>query len=158
GIDVDQTSQTYSERHDSIIFIGRKVKTKGICELIEAMEDVWAAKPDTELWLAGARVPETVELDRQVAGLPRRWRELIKDFGQVGDGEKAKLLRSSRCLVLPSKIESFGIVILEAWAEATPVVTWDLPVFRSLVADGQTGVLANPSGGPRALARAILRI
>ena len=50
------------------------------------------------------------------------------------------------------------MVILDAWAHAKPVVTWDLPVFRSTVDDGVTGLLADPCGGPPALAEAVLRI
>jgi glycosyltransferase involved in cell wall biosynthesis len=147
-----------AERYNRVVFLGRQVKSKGITDLIEAMRFVWDVIPDADLLLAGIRVPETVEIDEQIAALPAAWRKQVRNFGAVSEVQKDKLLRSSRCLVLPSKTESFGIVIVEAWTRATPVVAWDLPVFRSIIEDGCTGVLVDPSGGPQALGRAILRI
>ena len=49
------------------------------------------------------------------------------------------------------------MVILDAWAQQTPAITWDLPVFRSIVDDEMTGLLAAPDGGVNALAGAIAR-
>src|SRR5262249_36571151 len=118
----------------------------------------WAKMPNVELWLAGVRVPETAEIDRQIATLPAHWRNQVKDLDSISETDKASLLGSGRCLVLPSKAESFGMVILEAWAHATPVVAWALRVFRGIVENGRTGVLADPSGGAHALGQAILRI
>jgi glycogen synthase len=158
GIDVDETLSPSEERLKRVVFIGRKVKSKGIGDLIDAMGFVWTACPDAELVLAGAGAPETAEIDRQIAALPNTWRRRVKDVGLVSEAKKAKLLQTACCLVLPSKVESFGLVILEAWAEAAPVVVWDLPVFRSIVEHGRTGLLVDPSGGPRALGAAILEV
>jgi glycosyltransferase involved in cell wall biosynthesis len=158
GIDVDAGSLPQSSRPKRVVFLGRQVKSKGIEDLIEAMRLVWPQHPDAELCIAGARVPESAEVDAQIAALPERWRIQVKAFGLISDIEKANLLRSSRCLVLPSKTESFGMVILDAWAHATPAVTWDMPVFRSIVEDEETGLLADPDDGPKALAKAIIRL
>jgi starch synthase len=65
------------------------------------------------------------------------------------------LLGSARCLVLPSLGESFGLVLLEAWTHETPVVTYDLPVFRGTVDHGENGFLV-PLDSDRAMADAIL--
>jgi glycosyltransferase involved in cell wall biosynthesis len=86
------------------------------------------------------------------------WRSRVKDLGRISEAEKAELLRASRCLVLPSKTESFGMVILDAWAQQTPAITWDLPVFRDIVDDAETGLLVDPDGGAAALAGAIGRL
>jgi len=158
GIDVDAGSLPQSDRPKRVVFLGRQVKSKGVGDLIDAMEIVWPQHPDAELCIAGARVPESAETDAQIAALPERWRGQVKDLGMISDAEKARLLRSSRCLVLPSKTESFGMVILDAWAHAAPVVTWDLPVFRSIVEHDVTGLLADPQQGAEALANAISRL
>jgi glycosyltransferase involved in cell wall biosynthesis len=158
GVDIDEMAPPLATRPERIIFLGRKVRSKGIAELIDAMRLVWAVMPRVELWLAGVRVSETSEIDRQIAELPLEWRKRVKDVGAISDVDKADFLRSALCLVLPSKIESFGMVILEAWAHATPVVGWDLPVFRAIVDHGRTGLLADPCGGTRALGEAILQI
>jgi glycosyltransferase involved in cell wall biosynthesis len=158
GIDVGTPAPPFDDRPNRVVFLGRKVKSKGIGDLIEAMRIVWAVFPNTELCIAGVRLPETLEIDRQIARLPDHWRQQVKDIGTVVDGQKSALLQSARCLVLPSKTESFGMVILDAWAHATPVVTWKLPVFCSIIEDGVTGLLVDSHGGPSALAEAILQI
>jgi glycosyltransferase involved in cell wall biosynthesis len=158
GIDEAAPSASQPDRLKRVIFLGRQVKSKGIGDLIEAMRLVWPEHPDAELAIAGVRVPESAEIDALIAALPESWRGRVKQFGMVSETEKASLLRASQCLVLPSKTESFGMVILDAWAQATPAVAWDLPVFRSIVDDGETGLLADPSGAPKTLANAILRL
>jgi glycosyltransferase involved in cell wall biosynthesis len=158
GIDIVEAPPQVADRRRRVIFLGRKVKSKGICDLVEAMKEVWTVMPDVELWLAGVRLSETSEVDRQIAELPFGWRERVKDVGTISDTDKPEFLRSALCLVLPSKNESFGMVILEAWAHATPVVVWDLPLFRTIVDHGRTGILVDPCGGTRALGEAILQI
>lgn len=158
GIDVETPAPPFGERPNRVVFLGRKAKSKGISDLIDAMRNVWAVFPDTELYIAGVRLPETAEIDRRIARLPDHWRQQVKDIGTIVDGQKSALLQSARCLVLPSKTESFGMVILDAWAHATPVVTWNLPVFSSIIDDGVTGLLVDSHGGSPALAEAILQI
>ena len=158
GIDASASDPSGSIRAQRVVFLGRKATTKGIDILIEAMRSVWVENPDVELCIAGVRLPETDAIDRQIAALPDECRRRVTDLPTLTDDEKTALIGSARCLVLPSKIESFGMAILDAWACATPVVTWDLPVFRSVVEDGRTGFLADPDEGAPALARAILRL
>jgi len=158
GIDIAPISTSTGASPERILFLGRKARSKGVGELIEAMLLVWRKRPKAELVIAGVRLPETAEMDAQIAALPAADRRRIFEHGMVAGKQKDDLLRSVRCLVLPSRIESFGMVILDAWAHAKPVVTWDLPVFRCIVGNGETGLLADPQGGPPALASAILRI
>ena len=155
GIDTEPAPPERSDSGPLITYLGRQVNSKGIGDLIDAMTLVWSKHPDAELAIAGARAPESAEVDAKIAALPQEWRMRIRQLGRVSDDEKQALLFSSRCLVLPSKTESFGIVILEAWAQALPVITWDLPVFRSIVVPEKNGLLVDPSSGPAGLAEAI---
>jgi glycosyltransferase involved in cell wall biosynthesis len=53
-------------------------------------------------------------------------------------------LGGSLCLVTMSDSESFGIVILEAWAQRRPVIVSENCIaFTELVVDGQCGLIAN---------------
>jgi glycosyltransferase involved in cell wall biosynthesis len=158
GIDIVPTCSSPSRSPERVLFLGRKARSKGIGDLIEAMRVVWQKRPQAELIIAGVRLPETREMDLQIAALPESDRRRIVEYDAVVNREKSELLRSISCLVLPSKAESFGMVILDAWAHKKPLVTWDLPVFRSIIDDGVTGLLADPHVGPPALAEAILRL
>ena len=157
GVDLGDEEPSREPRPADVLFIGRKVPTKGIDLLLEAMRLVWARFPDTRLILAGARAPDTVEIDRSVAALASTERRLVTSLDAISEEEKHELLRSCRCLVLPSAVESFGLVLLEAWARGTPVVTLDLPVFRCTVTDGEDGLLV-AAGDSRALAAGLVRL
>jgi len=158
GVDIHLGAKDSMPRRPRVAFVGRKARSKGLIELIDAMCQVWKSRPDAELVLAGIRLPETEEIDAKIDSLPLSFQRKVVDFGQINDDEKSELLRSSCCLVLPSRSESFGMVILEAWAVGTPAIVWDLPVSRSIVIEGENGLLADPNGGPVALASRILQL
>lgn len=60
--------------------------------------------------------------------------------GEVEDEEKRQWLDAATMLVLPSRNESYGLVIDEAWAAGIPVVTSDIPELAGRVALAEAGV------------------
>ena len=128
----------------TVLFLGRLAASKGIYRLAEAMEAVWRAVPEARLVIAGANTPETARIRAMLAdtaaGSGSGTVELLPD---LTESEKQALLRSASVLVLPSTMESFGIVLLEAWASATPVIALDTPVMREIVTSGVDGVLVD---------------
>mgnify|MGYP001292101926 CR=1 FL=1 len=158
GVDIPDTySDEKTLRESNVLFLGRKVPGKGIPFLLEAMQIVWEKAPHIKLILAGAKSPETQVINRLLGGLPGEFQGKIASFDDISEDEKSKLLRSSLCLVLPSKIESFGGVIIEAWAHKTAIITLDLPVFSSFVDKGLDGLLVSPDNVSE-LAHAILQL
>ena len=90
--------------------------------------------------------PERERLERRAAqlGIARQ----VRFFGSIEhDDAVYGLIKSSRCFVLPSVREGFGIVVVEAFACGVPVITTDHPdnKARLLVDDGVTGWLCSPS-------------
>ncbi len=63
--------------------------------------------------------------------------------------------RESNALILYSRYETFGCVIIEANACGKPVIVSDIPVFHENVADGLTGVFVEPDN-PGLLAEKML--
>lgn len=144
-------------RSPRVLYLGRKALSKGLPLLIEAMRSVWGRRPEVELVLAGSRVPMTAEVDRFLATLPAGDSARIRWLDDVDERAKADLLSTSACLVLPSKIESFGMVLLEAWAHGTPVVALNLPVMGDIVDHGRDGLLVQPDH-PQEMAGAVLAL
>jgi len=67
-------------------------------------------------------------------------------LGEQPGGIVLVALRRCVCLVSMSESESFGIVVLEAWAQGRPVIVSDgCAASVELVTDGQNGLLANAS-------------
>lgn len=61
------------------------------------------------------------------------------------------------CLILPSKSEGFGMVIVEAFKEKVPVIASDIDVFRELIINEKTGILFD-LGDVKNLVKAIKKI
>lgn len=66
--------------------------------------------------------------------------------GRVTDEDLPKYYAASDMVVLPSVTmgEAFGIVLIEAMATAKPVIASNLPGIRTVVDDGQNGLLIGP--------------
>jgi glycosyltransferase involved in cell wall biosynthesis len=64
-------------------------------------------------------------------------------FGEVSHKTVADLLRKADSMVHPSFYETFGCVLIEAFASGIPVVTYDLPVYKELIVSGKNGIVAN---------------
>src|SRR5208283_5803297 len=73
--------------------------------------------------------------------------------GFVGENEKIHLLQNTQALVLSSRFEGWGIVVLEAAACGKPVIVSDIPELRYAV-DAGFGI-SFKTGDPNDLARKI---
>ena len=126
-----------------ILFIGQAVQRKGLPVLLAAFEALREHVP-ARLTLVGASPEEVAHMILDGAG--------IEALGKVSEEEKRTRLRDADVLCAPSQGgESFGMVLTEAFAAATPVIASDIPGYREVVRDGQDGVLI-PPGDPLALA------
>jgi glycosyltransferase involved in cell wall biosynthesis len=135
-------------------FVGRLTRDKGVPVLIEAFCSILREMPDAWLLLVGwydhsedALTPEErARIDRH----PR-----IVRTGFVSD--TAPYYRSMDVMVLPTWREGFPNVALESAASGIPVITTLATGARDAVVAGRTGLLI-PTGNPRALASAVLRL
>jgi glycosyltransferase involved in cell wall biosynthesis len=135
-----------------LLFLGRKVEYKGLRQLVQAFKLIGDRNPNLYLISAGPSTEESRKLRLQYAGLPR-W----LDRDTVAEGEKLDLLNACDVLILPSTGEAFGIVFLEAWAAARPVIGARAGAIPWVIDDGQNGLLVTP-GDAVDLAAAIQRL
>jgi glycosyltransferase involved in cell wall biosynthesis len=75
--------------------------------------------------------------------------------GEVTHKEIAQAMQASQALILYSRYETFGNVIIEANACGIPVIVSDLPVFHEILVEGVTGVFVEGEN-PGKLAEKIL--
>jgi glycosyltransferase involved in cell wall biosynthesis len=135
------------EAGDYVAYIGRLSSEKGLMTLLRAFEQLKGVK----LKIAGTG-PMEEELRAYVRNKPDLDVELV---GFVDGDQKWEFMRKCRFLVVPSEwYETFGMVIVEAYAAGKPVVASNLGGLGSLVDDGVTGVLFKP-GDPSDLAHQI---
>jgi glycosyltransferase involved in cell wall biosynthesis len=62
---------------------------------------------------------------------------------ETGQQGLADTLREADALILFSRYETFGIVVIEAQACGVPVITSNYPVFNETVQDGINGIIAD---------------
>jgi phosphatidylinositol alpha-mannosyltransferase len=129
-----------------IVFVGQPVERKGLPVLARAFEALREQIP-AELVMIG---PSPEQLSRMMPD-PRG----VHALGKIDDEAKRRELELADVLCAPSLGgESFGMVLTEALAAATPVVASDIAGYRDIVRDGVNGVLVPPAD-PRALASAL---
>lgn len=83
--------------------------------------------------------------------------EVVEFPGFIDHRMVVSLLSTHHILVMPSRMESFGVVALEASACARPVIATNVGGIPEVVRDGETGLLVPPENVP-ALASAIVRL
>lgn len=127
---------------------------KGHREVIRAWPFVLSHIPEATLWIVGEGDLRS-ELERMVheTGLEHS----IRFLGNVEEAEKQRLILQSRCLVMPSRGEGFGLVYLEAMRLGRPclVSIWD--AGKEVINPPEAGLAVDPSD-PMALSRAIVRL
>ena len=132
--------------------LGRVVEKKGFDLLLAAFAALDAAHRDRmDVVLAGE--------GPALPGLRARAAELgiaghVHFVGRLDRGEVAGAMAGAELLAVPSRLEPFGIVILEAWRAGTAVVATDRGGPPELIADGVDGVLVDPFD-PTAFTRAL---
>ena len=99
-----------------VLFLGFPWYLKGVDLLIEAFRSIADAVPDVRLRIVG-HFPDREELERRVAGHPRISIEKAVKVPVAHD-----LISRCSVLVLPSRTEAMGRVLLEAMAAGKPVV------------------------------------
>jgi len=74
---------------------------------------------------------------------PRLSHPLIEFVGEITDAEKQDFLGRAAAVVCPYEPEPFGLVLIEALACGTPVITYRHGSFPELIEDGVTGFLCD---------------
>ena len=132
--------QTSSVDDDAIIvlFLGRIVADKGIADAVDAIAGVNLPAAPVHFWCAGPNEQGLVtEIEERAASYGLRF----KYFGVVP--EPRDYFCAADLLILPSKREGFGSVIIEAGACGVPTLAYRTYGVSDAIADGNTGFLAD---------------
>jgi glycosyltransferase involved in cell wall biosynthesis len=125
-----------------ILFVGFLGESKGADLLPDIFQKVAAAIPDSFLTIIGDG-PLRVNLDAEFKkrGLQNR----ISMRGATSPDKTAEIMRASHVLLLPTNLEAFGMVIVEAMmCGVVPVVSRLTGITDQLVQQGESGLLVAP--------------
>jgi glycosyltransferase involved in cell wall biosynthesis len=131
-----------------VLYAGQLSLRKGALILAEAACNFMSGRPDLNLVYVGGGIAANGN-----RSIPDRVREIMgpelsKRVHFLGHLEREKVLACmarAKVFVLPSRLETLGIVFLEAMSCGTPVVCMKCPPGPEIVEDRVTGLLADPT-------------
>lgn len=143
-----------------ILFLGRMNKRKGFDILASAWPDVAQKLPNAYLSVAGQDLP-TMEgksfFEEAVKNMPAFARERLNYHGVISSEFRDFLYQEAHLCVMPSRYESFGLVLLESMRFGLPIVSTNIGGIPEVIQNGRTGVLVPPED-PVALGTAIITL
>ncbi|MHB1519136.1 MAG: glycosyltransferase family 4 protein [Acidimicrobiales bacterium] len=124
-----------------VLALGRIVEKKGFDLLLAAYAAIDPDKQVADLVIAGQG--EALERLRQSArslGIT----DHVHFVGRLDRSAVASAMAHAELFVMPSRLEPFGIVVLEAWRASTAVVATTRGGASEFVRDGVDGMLVDP--------------
>jgi glycosyltransferase involved in cell wall biosynthesis len=139
-----------------VLFAGRHIPEKRVPAIPPAIARAREQLPDLHGSILGDGPdrPAVVELVRAM-GLD----DVIEVPGFVSTETVEQRMSEAMCLLLPSRREGYGLVVIEAAVRGTPSIVVSAPdnAAVELIDEGENGVIA-PSAFPEDLAAAILEV
>ncbi len=153
GVDLPEShpsSESEPPGRPTILTIARlQDRYKGHDVMIEALARVRAQVPDVE-WVVIGDGPLRGEL--QELARSQGVADAVRFLGSLPDEQRDRWLRRADLFAMPSRLpggglagEGFGIVYLEAAAYGKPVVAGNVAGALDAVADGESGLLVDPT-------------
>jgi glycosyltransferase involved in cell wall biosynthesis len=139
-----------------VVFAGRHIPEKRVPALVHAFAALRERAPELRLEVYGDG-PQRAEVAALIASLGLE--DVASAPGFVDAARLQEALAGALCMVLPSRREGYGIVVVEAAARGVPSVVVADPdnAATELVDAGENGYVA-ASASPADLADAILRV
>jgi glycosyltransferase involved in cell wall biosynthesis len=127
-------------------------REKGTVDLLQAAERAWSQGHSFRVLLAGPEMPN----------FQRFWKAYhpagpVHRLGILDDCQKRDFFAAVDLFALPSRSDSFGLVLLEAWANGLANLAYRAGGIADVIRHGQDGWLA-PSGDVTALAEGLSRL
>jgi glycosyltransferase involved in cell wall biosynthesis len=131
---------------------------KGTNDLLAALEPLWLQGRQIHVLLAGPVMPNFIDFWRTFEGrLSPFARKCVRRVGPLSDPKKRDFFAVIDAFAVPSRSDSFGLVLLEAWANGVPNVAYRAGGIADVIRHGKDGLLV-PCGDIAALATAIAHL
>ena len=145
-------------QNNVIVSVGRISPTKGYEYLIKGFKKLVRFNPYLKLKIIGSADASKKKYLEYLKSLVTRFslNYNVEFLGFRGDVEK--IIADARMLIAPSVIEeSFGRVVIEAFACGTPVIATNIGGFKEIIDNGVNGILVEPANSEQ-ISEAILKI
>ncbi|WP_304286986.1 glycosyltransferase family 4 protein [Porphyromonas uenonis] len=138
----------------TFVFVGRIVRDKGICELVEAFTRLQQEHPDARLLLVG-------DFEQELDPLPKNVYHTIQSHPAINcagwQDDVRPWFAAADALAFPSYREGFPNVVLQAGAMELPCVVSDINGCNEIIIEEENGLII-PSHDAAALYQAMKRM
>jgi glycosyltransferase involved in cell wall biosynthesis len=133
-----------------LLSVGRIDPVKNQGWLIEQMPGVLRKHPDAVLLLAGACTDQSygAAIEKRIRELGLQEQVIVAGAFAPNDPRLIGLMQQAAAVLLPSVSETFGLVILEAWAAGTAVISSRTSGASALIKPGENGWLFDLESPP----------
>ena len=138
---LDPDTEELRLKRKKLLFVGGNIQRKGLPLVLEAMQSLIIKHPEIQLDILGKN--QNLGRMEQLAG-KMGVKEYVNFKGWVPPEEIAKQYRDASIFLMPSLMEGYGLVYLEAMAQGLPVVAGDVGGTRELVRHLENGLLVDP--------------
>jgi glycosyltransferase involved in cell wall biosynthesis len=127
----------------NILYIGSLSAHKGLDILIDSFSNLTSKKlrSDISLTITGQKTLYYPQIKKQINKLPKNIKSKIKFIFNFPQNKLTQIIDNCDVLILPSKQESFGLVLLEAWARQKPVIVSNIPSLSEIVTKTNGGLI-----------------
>src|SRR5205823_240546 len=140
GGDRESARQKWQVQEGEVVVghLANNSREKGTIDLLLAADQLWRQGRRFRLILAG---PEMANF----RSFWRSWRSVgpVIRLGQIDDREKRNFFAGIDLFALPSRSDSFGLVLLEAWANGIPNVAYRAGGVAEVIHDEEDGLLVS---------------
>jgi glycogen(starch) synthase len=140
GADVPARAPTPLPAEPRLLCLGRLVSEKGFDRALKALPAVRDRFPAVQLTIAGDG-PERGNLETLASALSLS--DAVEFAGPIPPPDVPAVMNDATLVIMPSRIESFGLVALEAALMARPVVAARVGGLAEVVEHDRTGVLVD---------------
>ena len=130
--DISRVRAKYSLPEKFVLAVGTMQPRKNIAFLVRAFAEASKRIPDLKLVLVGKRYGYRYDLEIEHAIEESHAEEQVIFPGYVDATDMPALYAGARVFAFPSLYEGFGIPILEAFSQNTPVVASDIAPSREV--------------------------
>lgn len=144
GVDQDIYKPGLSKyKLPTLVYLGRVRKYKRLDLIIEMMPRVLEKVPNARFIIAGEGMAK-YEVQQKI--VRSNLNDSIKMLGYVSRKEKVELLQKAWVYVTASKLEGWGLGVIEANACGTPAVAFRVPGLSDSISDTISGFLVDSVG------------
>ncbi len=125
------------DKTHELLFIGRLEPRKGIDVLLSAFEILKKEMPELHLTVIG----ENLMNDAFITDAEEKFGSTVSFLGHTSEASLKEHMQSATLLIVPSRVEGFGLTAAEGMAAGMCVVASNAPGLRSVITHEDTGLL-----------------